>query len=593
MNFLEIDLYEICNVQLLTFSVAFNVCFCLCLPHQEISLTERLCPRAKPPNVKFTIKIDREKEDESKIEKSSPPQFFRPQRQALKAEPEVEIFTSTSLAHLVKIMHPYCLRLHVEEEVDKLRRNHNFFSREEVWKYERPSEEIDEEINVVSDDEETMEGTKEVQEGDDESGNGKLLKSVLLSGKSPRGAFKEKKRVSFGPVQVASFDVSVETGLNEKKQTGGHTSRTVSVPLNSKTLLTSPDSTLEVSPETKSNQTEALPPKGDIKAKTLSLQQYRQLCQKRLPLMEAQGNYTTKWPSIPEPPKGLTPIFCLQGQTQNNGEPEIAPMSIDGWRNTSDQVYRSQTSGYRTLCLSALPKSQPSEARPSNAVSHNGSKRQRTESKIIPLVSRLPSVTSFLPESKKSALKKTVLLSSDPPNPVLVPLTVSRAPLRIDPSSPLSKVEVLNSHSNFDNTRHFQDVQNMSSSLSLQEESFSPEGSFGNQESSTLIQDIKTRLTTMPSDLSSLSPALYPATTQVKPPSENKGPQPQKNSLILTKETKPEQNTPLPPSQLDAPIPVKEKLLEIPHRKPPSEGPLPTLQLGCITVDSGKINLTL
>ncbi|KAG8015158.1 hypothetical protein GBF38_022472 [Nibea albiflora] len=84
---------------------------------------------------------------------------------SVKTEAEVEVFTSTSLVNLVRIMHPYCMRLHVEEEGDKPRRKDTLFSQEEVWKYERPTEESDEEINVVSDDEVTLQETKEEGKG--------------------------------------------------------------------------------------------------------------------------------------------------------------------------------------------------------------------------------------------------------------------------------------------------------------------------------------------------------------------------------------------------------------------------------------------
>ncbi|XP_061766145.1 peroxisome proliferator-activated receptor gamma coactivator-related protein 1 isoform X1 [Nerophis ophidion] len=55
--------------------------------------------------------------------------------------------------------------------------------------------------------------------------------------------------------------------------------------------------------------TPALP---ELKPKSLSLAEYRQLRRQKKPvLLEKQGDNSTKWPSLPEPPKQLTPIPCL------------------------------------------------------------------------------------------------------------------------------------------------------------------------------------------------------------------------------------------------------------------------------------------
>lgn len=544
----------------------------------------------------FTIKIDGEKKDGSTVERNSPPQLFK-QSQTMfhskkkKAEPEVEVFTSTSLVNLVKIMHSYCLTLHVEEEGDKLRKNHTLFSQEEVWKYERPSEDSDEEINVVSDDEVTTEEAKEEEEGDEKRDG---LKSVLLNGKSSRAppCREKKKRVSFGPVQVVSFDEPVERGLNEKNRT----SETASVPLNSTKALENPaGSALEPQPpcsEVNSDKAEVLPPKGETKAKSLSLQQYRQLRQKRKPLVEKQGNYTTKWPSVSEPPKELTPILCLQGQRQNSGGPKTTHHHPDGRTSGADQLHRSQAPGYKTHRTSAAPRPHPSEAKPPTHPRRGGLKRPRSESKILSPDSPLPDVTAnpnvIAPESKKSPVKKLTLLSSDPPNPVLLPLPASQtSPPSTDPSSSESQAEFLNGDSNPHSTRHFQEIQNESSGTSLQQQPSSlgpkPEALSVSQDGTTLFQDLNNKLTELASGVSSRHPALCPPTTQIESSSEIKKPHPQNICPNLTKETKPDPKTPLSPSPVDAPIPVKET----------PEEPLPTLQFVCrvqsATADSGKL----
>nr|XP_046261486.1 peroxisome proliferator-activated receptor gamma coactivator-related protein 1-like isoform X2 [Scatophagus argus] len=544
----------------------------------ELSLTDRLRPRFKSSNTTFTINTDGEKEDDSKIVKNDPPRLFRQQHQT-KAKAEIEVFTSTSLVNLVKIMHPYCLKLHVEEEGDKLRTNHTFFSQEEVWKYERPTEDSDEEINVVSDDEVTVLKTKEETKWVEASSRSALLKSVLLNGNSSRDPpSREKKRVSFGPVQVASFDEPVERGLNEKNATSGHASETVSVPLNStKALENLAASALEQSSEMSSKKAEVLPPKGETKAKSLSLQQYRQLRQKRQPLVETQENYTTKWPSVSEPPKELTPILCLQGQRLNSCAPKTAHPYTEGRRSGADQLHGSQTPGYKTGRGSAPSRPHPSEAKPSTP------KYQRNESKMISPASLLPGVTAhpnvLAPESKINPVKKPTLLSSDPPNPVLLPLSVSQTTSpSTDLSSSESKEEFSIRNSSFDNTRHFQEIEKKTSGASLQQKpsSLGPEHKVrsADQDCTALLLEIQTRFAKTASGISPSSPALRPTTTQIKASSECKELQPQK-CCLNSKETKLEPQAPLSPSQVE-----KETVLDVSLSKSTSEEPVPSLQFG-------------
>uniref|UniRef100_A0A1A7WJP0 Peroxisome proliferator-activated receptor gamma, coactivator-related 1 n=2 Tax=Iconisemion striatum TaxID=60296 RepID=A0A1A7WJP0_9TELE len=56
----------------------------------------------------------------------------------------------------------------------------------------------------------------------------------------------------------------------------------------------------------------AAPPAPEPKPKSLSLQEYRRLRQLKKPTpMEKQDHSSTKWPTLPEPPKELPPIPCL------------------------------------------------------------------------------------------------------------------------------------------------------------------------------------------------------------------------------------------------------------------------------------------
>ncbi|XP_067439980.1 peroxisome proliferator-activated receptor gamma coactivator 1-alpha-like isoform X3 [Thunnus thynnus] len=571
----------------------------------EVYLTDRLRPRSKSPNLTFTIKSDGEKEEERKVEKNSLT-LFQPNDK--KVENEVEVFTSTSLVNLVRIMHPYCLKLHVEEEGkgwestarpsasswDKLKKKHTLFSQGEVYKYERPTEDGDEEINVVSDDEAPAKETKEEEEGDEKRDDGKLLKSILLHGNSSRALLcREKKRVSFGPVQMASLDESAGKELNEKNQTSGHTSGiTVSEALENPAGSALEAQTNPSSEINSNNKAEVLPPKAETKAKSLSLQQYRQLRQKRQPLVEKQGNYITKWPSVSEPPKELTPILCLQGQ-----------------RISTDHLHRP--SSHRT----ALPsRPNPVEDKPSSRTCGSGLKCPKTETKIISPASPLPDVQANadvnVPESKKSPVKKPTLLSSDPPNPVLLPMPVTQtaSPSTAHSSSKESKVELLNRDSSLETTANLQEIQNESTTSPPQTQPSSSEPKpkamlpkqDRNLDSTVLLQEIKNKLTEIVSGISSRSPALGSTTTQTESNSECK--EPQKYSPKPTKDIKLEPKIPQspcpdpvgqtkcpsstpyssqPPTSLNTPTPVKETSPEVPSSISPPEEPPPSPKLGC------------
>lgn len=337
-----------------------------------------------------------ENQAENRTEKNSIPVSFN--ATSKKLESELEVFTSASLVNLVKLMHPYCLKLHVNEEGAKSRKNHTFFSQEEVWKYERPTEGSDEEINVVSDDEAAK---KEAGDPERRADSGKHLKSALLKGKSS----KERKRVSFGPVEVASFDETL---------TSSHTGETTSAPA----LGNSADSP----PEMRGNEAEIAPPKSPTKTKALSLQQYRQLRRQRQPLVEKEGNYTTKWPSVPKAPRELTPILCSQGQKLGTSRPK--PSQTSG-----AAVWRSTTPGHVNPPFAARPR--PSEAKPDTPAKYG--KRPRTESKAPSSPARpLVGAAAERPlaaEGKVSPARTAaaaVIISTDPPNPVLLPVPLSQ-----------------------------------------------------------------------------------------------------------------------------------------------------------------------
>ncbi|XP_035992537.1 serine/arginine repetitive matrix protein 1-like [Fundulus heteroclitus] len=359
---------------------------------QEPSPAHRLRPRPKPPNETATTRPD----GKQKAARRGPPHTFKKHNQTsscsktTRPKADVQVFTSTSLVSLVKLMHPYCLKLRVGKE-DEPRGNKSPFAQEEVWRYERPSEESDEEINVVSEDEAPVKGTQEEEEEEGGGrGSGSPLKSVLLNGKPSR----EKKRVSFGPVHVASFDESEEDDFK-----GGNLNSSESVPTQDDPSGSAPPPS---APPSERREGVAQEKKGEKKPKSLSLQEYRQIRFTRGPPVERQGNYSTRWPRLSELPKELPPILILCG-------PNAAPV-----------VRRGPAPEPRTSPAAPLP----------DAASKRGAGN---------------------PESGKSPAKRPQRLSSDPPNPVLVPLP---APQTLSPPS-----EPVGLHS----SRHPQDILNKSS----------------------------------------------------------------------------------------------------------------------------------
>ncbi|KAF7661166.1 hypothetical protein LDENG_00267770 [Lucifuga dentata] len=615
----------------------------------EESLANRLRrPRPKSQSVSFAKMNDVEKKDWRREQSDS----LQQKRKALipssnqvevaskQAETDVEIFRSASLVNLVNIMHSYCLKLHVEEEEgtgwrdptrsvasswDKLRKKRTIFSQGEIWKYEKPTGDNDEEINVVSDDEITVNETKQDEALNKRRDKGILVKSVLMNGNScgaPQS--RKKKRVSFGPVQVAPFDESEEKEINLKnvtsdvsRQTG---EKTVPAPLiNARTpenpICSAPEP-LTPSSEINCIETKFLPPPSEAKVKSLSLQQYRQLQQKRQPLVEKQKNYTTKWPSLSEPPKELTPILCLEGQRQNSWGPKMGrhyPFST----RSSSQTFGCKTSS----CPSAKShRLELVEAKPSSHIRHiRKSKCPRTESKIISPASLLSDVTAApavnVPESKKSPAKRPTLLGSDPPNPVLLPLLLTKpandkqkASPSIAWSSSEHRVVLFNREdSDLQSNGLLKEIQKNISIQLLKKQAPSVE-----PKSHMLLNEDRNLPTNLPQEMNNFTeigtdekpqlPSLCPSTTQAKSTSGCKKLKYQQYSSSLMKETKvlPEipqspnadltRQTKCPssishtaqlPTPVNSPTAVREMLPEVPLIISPPEEPSPLPQFSC------------
>lgn len=504
----------------------FKNTYFLSISPQESSLARRLRPRSKTPTAASTFTSDDKKGQKGKAEKNGPIKLqshFHSKNK--KVDTEVEVFTSTSLVSLVKLMHPYCLKLHVEEG-DKAKTRPTVFSQEEVLRYERPTEESDEEINVVSDDEAPVREGKKGDEVDGRRDRGQVLKSVLLNGSSCTSSpSRGKKRVSFGPVQVASLDELVENGLNERNPTGCPTSETVSAPPSStNTLQNRASEASAASSDVHCNETtEDQQRKGRAKAKSLSLQQYRQLRQKRQHPLEKQGNYTTKWPSVPEPPKELTPILCLQ--KQDSCRPKKGHHRPD--RHEPD---------YTSPCRVSSPHRL-----------HSRPNRHSTDAKVISPASPLPDTT--LPESRRSPAKKPTQLSSDPPNPVLLRLPVLQIALApTSSSSSASKVEFSSADSSLQGNRQLQEIQNESTAAALQRQAFSSEL---NPQVSPLIKDCHQESTSLLQDTKAVFTEIPPADSSPSQEQETSRcvkPQIQKRSLSSPEEAQHSARTPQAPS---------------------------------------------
>ncbi|CAL8330373.1 unnamed protein product [Lota lota] len=373
-------------------------------------------PKLRSSTVAFTQRGDEEEEEEAQNTSrhhSVPQPFKAPYQKAIhctaslqvRAERDMEIFASPSLVNLVRLMHPYCLQVHLEEDSKSWSRRaapskpHTspaLPSQGEILKYVKPSGDSDEEIDVdLLDDEATDSGQQNT------TAEAVQLKGVLVNRDAcRRQAAKEKKRVSFGPVLVTSIAQPEEEESDPNEATREEEEPT-------QTACLSPDDCTEATDTTPApltpptcppggNQSKvthyrAVPSsQGQVKPKSLSLQQYRQLRQKRQPLMEKQGNNTTKWPLLSETPKELPPFLCLQGTMKTHRD-------TTSHRNGGGKATGGQSS--------------------SNSVHPRRSKRSRTEPKGI---------SPPCPVSDCTAAVENKAVNSDPPNPVLLPMPATR-----------------------------------------------------------------------------------------------------------------------------------------------------------------------
>lgn len=133
--------------------------------------------------------------------------------------------------------------------------------------------------------------------------------------------------------------------------------------------------------------------------RSLSLQQYRQRRRARAPPVERPGNYTAKWPRVSGPPQELTPILGLQGPDRCGPEGPHTPRR------------RRPSAG------TPAPRS-----RLSLRLGRGGGKRPGAESLPPPrLLLPAPGPSAAAPSQRNP--RKMAPASSDPPNPVLLPVS--------------------------------------------------------------------------------------------------------------------------------------------------------------------------
>ncbi|KAB5558937.1 hypothetical protein PHYPO_G00022950 [Pangasianodon hypophthalmus] len=351
--------------------------------HSDRQLRPRLHRRTQRATVQ---RSDGEEEDLSETRRR-PVRIFRIESDPEMCEDEQQDgFVTISLVDLVRHMHPYSLRVAVDKKESL-----------------RDVEELQEEdvfVDVVGDDdtEETPLGMPVACIPSDLGSekivphpqspavssavhNSKVCQEDTLKMCSPNfGEQKEqeddtaqrvlakagssgrmKKKVRFAPDLASIHMYQVEDEANEGDvpdalSLADHTDDLKMADCDSQTSAVCGNST-EVAKKTPSQNANA-------KVKTLSLQEYRLLRQKKLPKEERKTDYRTKWPSVPETPKELPPIPCIPGY--NSSQVNVQTPSSNAKTSTPGAVAKSRRNLH--LPLKSLPKQNPLVRKPVQAV---------------------------------------------------------------------------------------------------------------------------------------------------------------------------------------------------------------------------------
>ncbi|XP_076879694.1 uncharacterized protein LOC143528074 isoform X2 [Brachyhypopomus gauderio] len=321
---------------------------------------------------------------------------------------------SVSLADLVRHMHPYSLRVDLEEEEEKKKmkdKSGRELQEEDVFVDVEGDDEVVEGLlgvpgliplvapemglDVESSVQKPQEKTQKMwfsvggEHNKGDCDDAKKLHRSILAKKSNTGGV--KKKVWFAPDISSVHEYQPDDEACECAPTDGVLSE-----------LHEGDVTVSSSGPTGSSESlidrsETVPSQhGNKKPRSISLQEYRLLKRKALPEEERKWDHRTKWPSVPEIPGELPPIPSIPGYNP----PVVHVKSSPAKAKLSDPGY---------------------SLRPN---------------RTTPLRLKLPS------KQKTSGL--TFMHAVDPPNPVTVPL-LSTPPVRSD-SSPLSEKHVLPQH---------------------------------------------------------------------------------------------------------------------------------------------------
>lgn len=142
--------------------------------------------------------------------------------------------------------------------------------------------------------------------------------------KSPKTAAK-KKRVTFAPILTSVLDMSAE---GRDYSVGSETS----VPPGQ------PDPEPPTGAVERPASPVLQPPPDEARPKLLSLQEYRLLRQQRKPAPVGKPGSTTKWPTLPEPPRELPPIPCLPEQPRAPPAQKEPQEEVPAWHPVGSSI---------------------------------------------------------------------------------------------------------------------------------------------------------------------------------------------------------------------------------------------------------------
>lgn len=227
------------------------------------------------------------------------------------------------LADLVRHMHPYCIRTDLE-------------------KASRSAE-----VHVSAEEEEEFVDVEGYEDFPGQSGLGLDLHPEAESGSSLMSVSEEEANAQ----NISCLEKSVQRSALVKTSDAGRMKKTVTFAVNLVSVHRfPPDSDLPDDSESTSSKNDITSPQ---KPKSLSLQQYRLLRQKKRPPEERRMDFRTKWPSLPDLPRELPPIlpdlFKLNPNT-NSGATVKAPSKV----KISEEITRLSCHAVRTsadLCI--------------------------------------------------------------------------------------------------------------------------------------------------------------------------------------------------------------------------------------------------